>query len=495
MSQKIYKLGKNFFTITYIILLLLVSTVPLALSFGDVTPDEVSITLNAGETYTLEKTVTNPTIPPKLDFLLLEDESGSFNDDIALMKGTFSNYTDGLAAQIWDGLDAEGIDFRGAVAGFVDFAQDGWGGSYTYGNDWLYALYQDMTSDKTTWLSGIGALKTNNGNDGPEGQLAALMSAANGAAWDSDGNGNFTDPEDTAAGEDPSWSDDNTKIVVLVTDAPYHVSGDAGGWPGPTYNATVAALNAEGIHVIVLATATSWYTSLASATGGAVEQISSDSSDIVDSLMEALEDILTDVWYEVDSPAEIDVTLDPLKYDDVAGGSVLSFNETIAVAGDAAPGVYVSTVTFYANTWPHEGSEIGTETITVTVNAPPDCEDAYADPDLLWPPNHKFVDVHINNVVDPDGDPVTITVTGVYQDEPTEGLGDGDHSPDAIIHGDYVEVRSERSGTGDGRVYHIFYTADDGRGGVSECEVTVGVPHDKKDTPIDGGALHDSTQP
>jgi hypothetical protein len=211
--------------------------------------------------------------------------------------------------------------------------------------------------------------------------------------------------------------------------------------------------------------------------------------------MEALEDILTDVWYEVDSPAEIDVTLDPLKYDDVAGGSVLSFNETIAVAGNATPGVYVSTVTFYANTWPHEGSEIGTETITVTVNAPPDCEDAYADPDLLWPPNHKFVEVHIYNVVDPDGDPVTITVTGVYQDEPTEGLGDGDHSPDAIIHGDYVEVRSERSGTGDGRVYHIFYTADDGRGGVSECEVTVGVPHDKKDTPIDGGALYDSTQP
>ena len=98
-------------------------------------------------------------------------------------------------------------------------------------------------------------------------------------------------------------------------------------------------------------------------------------------------------------------------------------------------------------------------------------------------------------VSDPDGDPVTITVTGVWQDAPTEGLGDGDHSPDAIIYTDYVEVRRERSGIEDGRVYNIYYTADDGRGGICECEVTVGVPHDKKDPPIDGGALYDTTLP
>jgi hypothetical protein len=483
MSQKFYKLGKNFFTITYIILLLLVSTVPLALSFGDVTPDEVSVTLNPGESHTVEKTVTNPPIPPKLDFLLLEDESGSFADDIELMQGELPDYSDGLAAQIWDGLDAEGIEFRGAVAGFIDFAQDGWGGSWIYGNDWVYTLYQDMTSDKATWLSGIGALKTNNGVDYPEAQLAALMSAAKGAAWDSDGNGYLTDPEDTGPGEDPSWSDDSTKIIILVTDATCHVSGDAGGWPGPTYAATKDALNDEGIHVVILSTMTSPYTSLATDTGGAVKEIEDDSSDIVDALMAALEDVLTDVWYEVASPPKIDVSMDPVKIQGVPGGSVLYFTETITVASDAEPGVYTCIVTFYANTWPHEGAEIGTETITVEVNAPPDCENAYADPDLLWPPNHKWVEVRIMGVSDPDGDPVTITVTGVWPDEPTEGLGDGDHSPDAIIYTDYVEVRRERSGIEDGRVYHIYYTADDGRGGICECEVTVGVPHDKKDTP------------
>ncbi len=68
-------------------------------------------------------------------------------------------------------------------------------------------------------------------------------------------------------------------------------------WPGPSYADAVAALNAEGIHVVVLSTYTSWYTSLAEDTGGAAKQISSDSSDIVGALMAALEEVLTDVWY------------------------------------------------------------------------------------------------------------------------------------------------------------------------------------------------------
>ena len=60
-----------------------------------------------------------------------------------------------------------------------------------------------------------------------------------------------------------------------------------------------------------------------------------------------------------------------------------------------------------------------------------------------------------------------------------------------------AQVRAERSGTdkvpGDGRVYHISFTATDEYGATCDGEVTVGVPHDKKDTPVDGGALYDST--
>jgi hypothetical protein len=46
---------------------------------------------------------------------------------------------------------------------------------------------------------------------------------------------------------------------------------------------------------------------------------------------------------------------------------------------------------------------------TFTPNQPPDCSEAYPSIQEIWPPNHKYVDIEIMGVTDPDGDPVTIT--------------------------------------------------------------------------------------
>ncbi|MGC8723506.1 MAG: CARDB domain-containing protein [Acidobacteriota bacterium] len=128
-------------------------------------------------------------------------------------------------------------------------------------------------------------------------------------------------------------------------------------------------------------------------------------------------------------------------------------------------------------------------------NRPPDCSQASASPALLWPPNHKLVSIAITGVTDPDGDPVTIQITGITQDEPTNGLGDGDTCPDGFGVGSaQAQVRAERSGTGNGRVYAISFTAGDGKGGTCSGTVRVGVPHDQKDTPIDDGQSYDSTR-
>jgi hypothetical protein len=133
-------------------------------------------------------------------------------------------------------------------------------------------------------------------------------------------------------------------------------------------------------------------------------------------------------------------------------------------------------------------------------NEPPDCDAASAEPTELWPPDHKFEDVSVVGVTDPDGDPVTITITGIAQDEPLEGLGDGDTCPDADGVGTGIaSVRAERSGTkktpGDGRVYHIGFTADDGQGGSCDGVVTVCVPHDQRQghVCVDQGPIFDST--
>jgi hypothetical protein len=103
------------------------------------------------------------------------------------------------------------------------------------------------------------------------------------------------------------------------------------------------------------------------------------------------------------------------------------------------------------------------------------------------------VAVGISGVTDPDNN-ATITITGVFQDESTNGQGNGDTAPDAIINGDgTVFLRAERAGNGDGRVYHIHFTASDDEGSASGV-VLVKVPHSNKSVAIDGGELFDSTQ-
>jgi len=107
------------------------------------------------------------------------------------------------------------------------------------------------------------------------------------------------------------------------------------------------------------------------------------------------------------------------------------------------------------------------------------------------------VPISVVGVTDADNDPVRIAVTAVTQDEPVNGIDDGNTSPDALIRGDTVELRAERSDAGNGRVYQVHFTGDDGRGGVCTGRITVGVPYNPaSEIPVpDDGQLYDSTQP
>lgn len=132
-------------------------------------------------------------------------------------------------------------------------------------------------------------------------------------------------------------------------------------------------------------------------------------------------------------------------------------------------------------------------------NQPPDCTGAAPAFDELWPPNHKMRRVRITGVTDPDGDPVSVSVMGIFQDEPLKGRGDGNSCPDAaVVGGDRIMLRAERSGLKDGRIYHIFFEAEDGQGGECTGHVSVCVPHDRslaKAQCVDQGPVYDSTGP
>lgn len=134
----------------------------------------------------------------------------------------------------------------------------------------------------------------------------------------------------------------------------------------------------------------------------------------------------------------------------------------------------------------------------VPSNRPPVCSVAQPGKASLWPPNHKLRTVAIDGVTDPDGDPVTLTVTAIAQNEPVDGLGDGDTAPDGFGVGSArARVRAERSGAGQGRLYFIGFRAADGKGSTCTGHITVGVPHDQsaKGLPVDTGQRYDSTRP
>ena len=133
-------------------------------------------------------------------------------------------------------------------------------------------------------------------------------------------------------------------------------------------------------------------------------------------------------------------------------------------------------------------------TPTPTPNLPPTCTTASPSIDTLWPPNHQFVEVDVHAVTDPEGSPVVITIDSIFQDEPVDSNGDGSFAPDGDGVGtSTAEVRAERAGAGNGRVYHISFTANDVDGGSCSGEVLVGVPKSQDGGPVDDGALFDST--
>lgn len=109
-----------------------------------------------------------------------------------------------------------------------------------------------------------------------------------------------------------------------------------------------------------------------------------------------------------------------------------------------------------------------------------------ADKSILWPPNHRMVSITIQaNAADNSG--TVILDASVMSNEPEDGLGDGDSTPDSTIpiidqkSGTIsISLRAERSGSGIGRVYKVIITAKDSSSNTSTAAVVILVPHDKK---------------
>jgi hypothetical protein len=123
------------------------------------------------------------------------------------------------------------------------------------------------------------------------------------------------------------------------------------------------------------------------------------------------------------------------------------------------------------------------------------------DPIELWPPNHKYVTIDvIQCVTDVFDNCASLTaddviITEATSDEPEDAIGNGDGNTlnDIVISPDCgsVDLRSERAGGGNGRVYTIHLFVDDGNGNTSTATCKVVVPHSQNGDPaVDDGPVY-----
>jgi uncharacterized repeat protein (TIGR01451 family) len=178
------------------------------------------------------------------------------------------------------------------------------------------------------------------------------------------------------------------------------------------------------------------------------------------------------------------------EYGTLGAGATASKSFVVAIAL-GAPSSITNTATVTGER-PDSNLANNSASATLTVNHNPICTALTAGPPL-WPPNHKLHLVTVSGATDPDGNPLTYTITSVTQDEPLNGLGDGNTSPDAfpVPASNQALIRAERSGLGDGRVYVLHVTVTDGLGGECTGTAAVSVPHDQSGAPaIDSGQAY-----
>jgi hypothetical protein len=116
--------------------------------------------------------------------------------------------------------------------------------------------------------------------------------------------------------------------------------------------------------------------------------------------------------------------------------------------------------------------------VKVVDTTPPVVTSVTANPNVLWPPNHKMVPIAVTAQATDVCSATVCSVTSVASNEPINGTGDGDTAPDWIITGPLaVRLRAERAGPGTGRVYTLTVTCSDAAGNSASAPVTVTVPH------------------
>jgi CSLREA domain-containing protein len=121
----------------------------------------------------------------------------------------------------------------------------------------------------------------------------------------------------------------------------------------------------------------------------------------------------------------------------------------------------------------HSHTDTATVTITVVDTTPPVLA-VSTTASALWPPNHQMENVGLSVNATDNGGGTPVIQVAVFSDEDDLAPDSGNFSPDARnIAPGTLRLRSERMGSGDGRVYLIAVTATDASSNASHACVAV----------------------
>jgi len=165
---------------------------------------------------------------------------------------------------------------------------------------------------------------------------------------------------------------------------------------------------------------------------------------------------------------------------------------TRSPSGNTFP-VGTTTITWTATD--HSGNQkTATQTVTVIDNTVPVITTTGVAA-TMWPPNHKYKTFQVTDFVTAATDNCggigvsNVVIEKVTSDEAENGNGDGNTMNDIIIAANCqsVQLRSERVGGNDGRVYTITFKVTDTHGNVGRATAQVKVPVNSGGAAVDSG--------
>ena len=304
-----------------------------------VNPAIVDTVLAIDDPLSFSVDVTVEANPSSLDLFFVQDLSSSFSDDIAVVRTLIPDLVSNIGSRV--------SDVRYGYSSFVDKPINPFGRPSR--GDYVYRTDLALTSDTSTLQDTVNGLQILSGGDIPESQLEALLQVGVRAQTPEIG-----------------FRSDALNVAVVATDAPFHRAGDGAragittpnnldavldigpdglegtGEDYPTVADVREVLRSARINPIFAVTSNQirTYQALVNDLGfGTVVELESDSSNLVDAVLEGISDISRNIQLFADNDDYSYVSsIRPADgFTDVPPGATRSFDVTLLADSDILP--------------------------------------------------------------------------------------------------------------------------------------------------------------